>query len=147
MAEFENSILRRVKTFNRYGTAKDVVEDIRQNIQTILNSRLSIPGSCILRLADDDNAVLLNSSILNFGIADFQSLNLGAEEVEERLCNSIRIAIERFETRLTQVNVQMKPTQSRVVNIEVRAVLDIEPFGQVAFDSGISFPSQKVVVT
>ena len=142
------SVLSRVKTGARFYSANDLIEDIRSNIEVILNSRLMIPAEYLLRPSDLASAKLLDDSLVNFGIADIQSLNLGDDSMETRFCESVRIGVERFEPRLTCVTVEMAPSvRERVVNISVKGSLNIEPFEDIRFQSGINPEIQKFVVS
>lgn len=149
MAErFLASILSRVKTGEKFYSANEMIEDIRTNVETILNSRLMIPADYLLRSTSNRFDQTLDNSLVNFGIADIQSLNLGDELMEQRFCESVRLAVERFETRLTQVSIEMVPSiGDRVINIVVRGGLAVAPYEDIQFQSGVEPELQKFVVS
>lgn len=142
-----STILYRVHAGSRFCSANDLIEDIRRNIESILNSRLMIPSDYILR-PSEAGADYLNDSLVNFGIADLQSLNLGDETMEARFCSSVKRAIERFELRLNRVIVEMAPSvRERLVNIEVKGALVVQPFDDIRFESGIDTDTSRFVVS
>ena len=149
MAEqFLASLLSRVKTGKRFYSANAMIEDIRTNVETILNSRLMIPANYLLRSTSNRFDETLDNSLVNFGIADIQSLNLGDELMEQRFCESVRLAVERFETRLTQVSIEMVPSiGDRIINIVVRGGLAVAPYEDIQFQSGVEPELQKFVVS
>lgn len=145
---FLASILYRVTVGSRFYTAKELIEDIRRNIELILNSRLMIPSEYLLRPTSPAASRYLNNSLVNFGIADIQSLNLGDDLMEARFCESVRIGIERFEPRVANVAIEMTPSlRDRVINISVKGSLVVAPFEDIRFQSGIEPEMQKFVVS
>ncbi|MEL7498851.1 MAG: type VI secretion system baseplate subunit TssE [Planctomycetota bacterium] len=147
MSEFLAPILHRIRRHERFCSANDVIENVRHNVEAILNTRMSIPGDYILRPTDESSLELLNDSLLNFGVADFQSLNMGDPEMEKRFCESVKRAIQRFEPRLAGVTVEMVASNSkRLMNIQVRGKLVVQPFENIDFASGLDLATKKFVV-
>lgn len=136
--KYLGTILHRVGTGELRCSANEVEDDVRRNVTSILNARMIIPKEYILRPLSSRNAELFDNSLVNFGIADLQSLNLGDETMESRFCNSVRLAIERFEPRLNNVSVEMAPPgKDRLLNIDVKATLVVPPFDEIHFESGV----------
>ena len=149
MAEnnYFSPILHRVKSRKRLCTSQDVLDNLRANIEKILNTRLPDLKKYVLRPDLNCDPDYLNNSLLNFGIADIQSLNLGDDSKERRFCESVRLAISRFEPRMSNVKVEMNnKLNSRMINLEVRGNLRIYPFEDISFQSGIEMDSQEFVV-
>lgn len=145
--EFLAPLLHRFQYLERFQGAEDVIESVRRNIERLLNTRLSMPTDYTLRPAEASSAGLLNDSLINFGVVDFQSLNMGDPEMEKRFCNSVQLSIERFEPRLAQVQVTMSATRKkRVINTEVQAHLVVEPFEEIRFESGLELSTQSFIV-
>ena len=141
-------LLHRSQNLQRFCSADEVIESVRNNIECLLNSRLSVPADYILRPTDKKSSKLLNDSLVNFGVVDFQSLNMGDPEMESRFCNSVKIAIERYEPRLARVQVEMAPSaKNRLLTTQVNAELVVEPFDEIRFESGLDKNSQTFVVT
>ena len=147
MSDYLAPLLHRMKTGSRHCSANEVIEDVRRNVEKLLNSRLSIPGEYILRPTEERAQELLDDSLVNFGVTDFQSLNMGDPEMEKRFCDSVKAAILRYEPRLTAVAVEMVNSSSmRVINVQVKGRLIVQPFEDVDFESGLDLNSQKFVV-
>jgi type VI secretion system protein ImpF len=141
-------LLYRFENLRRFQGADDVIEDVRRNIECLLNTRLSIPPDYLLRPTDKEAAETLNQSLVNFGVVDFQSLNMGDPLMEKRFCKSVQLSIERFEPRLAKVQVEMSPSkQKRLINTEVKGQLVVEPFEEIRFESGLDMTSQSFVVS
>lgn len=148
MSEYLAPILARVKNLQRFCSADQVIENVRQNVEAILNTRLSIPGQYVLRSTDPQALKQLNDSLVNFGVVDFQSMNMGDSSMEKRFLESVRIAIERFEPRLAKVKVQMDMSPSnRLISVQVHGHLVVQPFENIQFESGLDADSQKFVVS
>ncbi|MFK7767226.1 MAG: type VI secretion system baseplate subunit TssE [Mariniblastus sp.] len=148
MAGYLAPILFRIKNRVRFCNANDVIENVRQNVETILNSRLMIPADYILRPTDKESLTLLDDSLINFGVVDFQSMNMGDTSMEKRFCNSVRIALERYEPRLAKVKIEMiASAKDRLVSIQVNGQLAVQPFEDIRFESGLDTESQKFIVS
>ena len=140
-------ILTRIRTQTFECSADEIVESVRANVELILNTRLSLPQNYRLRATDAEEMERLNNSLVNFGVAEFQSLNLGDASMENRFCKSVRIAVERYEPRLQKVRIAMSTsTRQRLVNVEVRAELAVKPFDTIRFETGVSPDLQQFVV-
>jgi type VI secretion system lysozyme-like protein len=141
-------LMYRFRNLSRFCSADDVVESVRQNIECLLNARLSIPPDYTLRPTDKESIELLNNSLVNFGVVDFQSLNMGDPLMEKRFCKSVQLSIERFEPRLDKVKVSMSAaTNERLINTEVTGELVVQPFEAIRFESGLDTGSQAFVVS
>lgn len=147
MSEYLATLLHRMQFRSRTCTANEVIESVRRNVEAILNSRICIPGDYQLRPTDERSHEILDRSLVNFGVADFQSLNMGDPEMEKRFCDSVKTAIVRYEPRLTSVLVEMASASGlRVINVQVKGRLIVQPFEEVDFESGLDMNSQKFVV-
>lgn len=148
MSEYLAPILHRIRFHSRSCNANQVIDNVRENVEAILNSRMSIPGDYELRPTDESSLTLLNDSLVNFGVADFQSLNMGDPEMEKRFCFSVKKAIQRYEPRLTGVSVEMVPSNGqRLISVQVKGRLIVQPFEQIDFESGLDIATQKFVVS
>jgi len=140
-------LLYRFENLSRFHGSDEVIESVRQNVECLLNTRLSIPPDYLLRPTDDEATDMLNRSLVNFGVVDFESLNMGDDDQEKRFCKSVKLAIERFEPRLTKVQVEMASSRKhRLINTEVKGQLLIEPFEDIRLESGLDLSSQSFVV-
>lgn len=141
-------LMFRFENLSRFCSGNEIVESVRQNIECLLNSRLSIPPDYVLRATDQDAIDCLNNSLVNFGVVDFQSLNMGDPLMEKRFCKSVQLSIERYEPRLENVVVAMSPSvSSRLINTEVSGQLVVQPFEAIRFDSSLDPVNQSFVVS
>lgn len=140
-------LLHRMQYRKRFCSADQVVESVRANIECLLNSRLSVPDNYVLREVDEESLDLLNRSLVNFGVVDFQSLNMGDPLMEKRFCDSVKRSIERFEPRLDNVEVEMvTEKKERLINAQVRGELVVEPFEDIRFESALSADARSFTV-
>lgn len=145
---FVAPLLYRFQNQSRFCSGNEIVESVRLNIEGLLNSRLSIPPNYLLRATDQDAIDCLNDSLVNFGVVDFQSLNMGDPLMEKRFCKSIQLSIERYEPRLDNIEVGMSTSiNNRLINTEVTGRLVVEPFETIRFDSGLDPVNQAFVVS
>ena len=141
-------LLYRFQYQSRFCSGNEIVESVRLNIESLLNSRLSIPPSYLLRATDQDAIDCLNNSLVNFGVVDFQSLNMGDPLMEKRFCKSIQLSIERYEPRLDNVVVAMSASvKNRLINTEVTGQLVVQPFEAIRFDSSLDPVNQAFMVS
>ena len=141
-------LLYRFQYQSRFCSGNEIVESVRLNIESLLNSRLSIPPSYLLRATDQDAIDCLNNSLVNFGVVDFQSLNMGDPLMEKRFCKSIQLSIERYEPRLDNVVVAMSASvNNRLINTEVTGQLVVQPFEAIRFDSSLDPVNQAFMVS
>ena len=141
-------LMYRFEKLSRFCSGNDIVESVRQNIEALLNSRLSIPPDYLLRTTDQEAIDCLNASLVNFGVVDFQSLNMGDPLMEKRFCKSVQLSIERFEPRLENVEVAMSSSiSSRLINTQVSGQLVVQPFEAIRFDSSLDPINQAFVVS
>lgn len=104
---------------------------IARDLEALLNTRIAVPEE---ELAGQPYC---SNSIVNFGLADFAQLCLTSSEDRKQICDRLKAAIERHETRLCNVRAHLvKETGainrlSFVVSGQLRAVAAGE---QVRFD-------------
>jgi type VI secretion system protein ImpF len=105
---------------------RQAMETVRRDLEWLLNTRRTRP--------DPPEGSELCVSAINFGLGEFP-------ERAEDVADQVRLAIERYEPRLRDVQVQVLPggsAQERVLHLLIQGELRIEPFvDQVAFDTRI----------
>ena len=145
MANFLAPLLHRIRSHSRFCSANEVIESVRANVESLLNTRVSIPGDYELRPTDERSLERLNDSLLNFGVADFQSLNMG--DPEKRFCESVKLAIGRYEPRLANISVAMVPSrEARLISVQVQGRLVVQPFDEIQLESGLDILTQRFSV-
>ena len=131
-------ILVRLQTRSIRCSPPRLSKDIKENLTRILNSRLPLPSGYVLRSFSPDLQEVIDRSTVNFGIADINSLNLGDETMDKRFCDSIKLAIDRFEPRIRGVQVEFVSTKDRFVTIKITGQLTVPPYKEIKVESGVA---------
>jgi type VI secretion system protein ImpF len=84
-------------------------EAVARDLEDLFNTRVALPAAAL------DAFPECAKSVFNYGVADFAGLCLGSSEDQATVCASLRLAVERFEPRLHNVQVQAV-AQSGAVN-------------------------------
>jgi len=116
---------------------------VQRDLENLLNTRwrpMSPPG----------DLTELKTSIVNYGIPDFNAAFMGTLEDRERLRSTIEQVIRRFETRFKSVKVQVltnaDPTDRRL-RLRIDALLYAEPAPEpVVFDTQVETLSGNISV-
>ena len=94
MAEkFLAPLLYRFENLGRFqGALTKSSKAFGRNVERLLNTRLSIPTAYVHPQADGswNRVERLNCSLVNYGVVDFQSLNMGDPLMEKRFCKSVQ---------------------------------------------------------
>ena len=126
----------------RFCTSREIVDDIRRNIEVILNSRVPILSSYFLSAAHP----LLDRSVVNFGIIDFNSITVDDQDQENRFCKSVVHAIQGSEPRVSEVHVTLlKSMEERFVALDIAATLNVHPYESLPIKFGFDSEVQKFV--
>ncbi len=116
----------------RHQIVREVKQAVRRDLENLLNTRW-------LGMEVPEHYEELPASLMNYGIPDFTGNNLRAAEDPDVVFDAIRLAIERFEPRLRNVNVKPLPAKhdgDRTLRFRIEATLWVEPITDpVAFDS------------
>lgn len=91
------------------GESLPLKDAIARDLEDLLNTRCALPE----HLQRDYPECA--ASVLNYGLADFAALCIGSSEDRVRICASLRMAIERHEPRLRNIQVRLE-TRPGVVN-------------------------------
>jgi len=96
---------------------------IRRDLENLLNTRLYREFSL-------DSYPELKKSVVNYGLPDFSTVQLGSLEEHQRLRTIIEDTIRRFESRLDAVDIEIvdkTDTEDRTLYMKISAVLMVEP--------------------
>lgn len=80
---------------------------------------------------------LSEQSVANFGVADFASRSLSSGIDRDEICRSISSSIQRFDTRLSEVVVRIRPSkiEHHKLAFDIKAVLKVaDVVDSVSFD-------------
>ena len=130
-------ILVRMQSKSNRCSPRRLIEDIKENLSRLLNSRLPMPTDYVLRSLSSELLEYVDDSMVNYGIADIFSMNLGDETMDSRFCKSVRLAVNRFEPRVKNVQVELVSTKERFVTIRLIGQLRIPPYSEIELESGV----------
>ncbi len=105
---------------------------IARDLEGLLNTRTAMPDDLV------KSCPHVAASVLNFGLIDFAGMSVGSAEDSARICQAVRIAIERHEPRLCMVSAAIRPHPGVVNRIDfvITAKLTMEPQGDpLRFDA------------
>ncbi len=105
-------------------------EAIVRDLQRLLNTRARCVGW-------PDELKELDTTLLNYGLGDFADRDFATEGDREDLCDAIRKAIDLFEPRLRDVQVEVLPSEDpadRYVRMQITAALARHDDELFAFD-------------
>jgi type VI secretion system protein ImpF len=125
-----------------YDTRK-MAEAVRRDLEDLLNTR-----SC--ELPGGDRLPEVSTSIVQFGLPDLVSAEAMTDDQRRAIGRTIEVVIERYETRLKDVRVQLlDPTEDvgrAVIRFKIDAELNVSPAEPVAFDTVLEVGSGHLVV-
>lgn len=97
----------------RFLTKEQLKESVARDLEVLLNTRTALPQQVLQAYPE------CARSILNFGLADFAGLSHNSGEDRQRICASVRQAVERHEPRLSNVRVSLSERSGAVNRIDI----------------------------
>ena len=97
----------------RFLSQEQLKQSVARDLEVLLNTRTALPQHLLQAYPE------CAASILNFGLADFAGLSHGSSEDRQRICSSIRQAVERNEPRLCNVQVTLAERNGSVNRIDI----------------------------
>lgn len=97
----------------RFLSQEQLKESVARDLEALLNTRSALPQQLLQSYPE------CARSILNFGLADFAGLSHSSSEDRQRICGSIRQAVERHEPRLCNVQVTLAERSGTVNRIDI----------------------------
>lgn len=117
--------------------------EIRRDLEWLLNTRLTDPNAH----RDQEH---LKQSLINYGMIDLNSLGLGDPSEQNRLQTCLKEAVELFEPRLQNVQVEMVARNSsevlRLVQFRIYADLKTNPAEPILFDTTLDMGTRAFAV-
>jgi type VI secretion system protein ImpF len=117
---------------NRAQVLRDMKASVQRDLENLLNTRWRASSP-------PEDLPLLQTSLANYGIPDFNAAFTGSVEDRERLRHTIEQVIRRFETRFKSVRVALltnSDPSDRRLRLRIDAVLFAEPAPEpVVFDT------------
>ncbi|SFG92965.1 type VI secretion system protein ImpF [Duganella sp. CF458] len=97
----------------RFLSQEQLKESVARDLEALLNTRTALSQQLLQSYPE------CACSLLNFGLADFASLSHSSSEDRLRICSSIRLAVERYEPRLCNVQVTLAERTGAVNRIDI----------------------------
>lgn len=97
----------------RFLAQEQLKESVARDLEALLNTRSALPQQLLQAYP------ACACSVLNFGLADFAGLSHSSNEDRQRICSSIRQAVERYEPRLSKVQVTLAERTGAVNRIDI----------------------------
>lgn len=94
-------------------------EDIRQNLEGLLNSRLRYINNLI-------EFPELRDSLVAYGLNDFMHSSFGSKSMQEKLCKEIENIVSYFEPRIANAVVHLQNSEddiSRILKIRIEGTV------------------------
>ena len=127
----------------RTRSAQEIREGVRRDLEMLLNTVQTRP-----RLFESQSE--LADSVLTYGLPDLTMRSLDDPGEQKVLCELITKVVTRFEPRLRNVRVAIRPMAGalqRTVHLQIDAVLHVDPLVErVAFDTLIDATGGTCVV-
>jgi len=98
-------------------------ESVRQDLENLLNSRRRCDGW-------PDSLKELDSSLANYGLADFTTMNMISKEGRQTFQRRLENLIQQFEPRFEWVQIELPDdheTVDRTVHFRIHGMLHVEP--------------------
>lgn len=143
MQKINSSLFYRLQENSpRFTDINDLTQDIRNNLEMILNTRsydLDLP----------EYLTELRYSLLNYGIADFSKNYSNNKHAQMQLCRGIKEILEIFEPRLRAINVILLDQEvevDKLLKIRIEGIINIMPSPMPAvFESCLDISKQYFV--
>ncbi|WP_028104385.1 type VI secretion system baseplate subunit TssE [Pseudoduganella violaceinigra] len=97
----------------RFLSQEQLKDGVARDLELLLNTRTAIPALHLQAYPE------CARSILNFGLADFAGLSHSSGDDRLRICSSVRLAVERHEPRLCNVQVTLAERGGAVNRIDI----------------------------
>jgi type VI secretion system protein ImpF len=100
-------------------TLEQLKDAVARDLEDLLNTRSALPEELLAAWPE------CAASIVSYGLLDIAGLCLSSSDDRRRICDSLRLAIERHEPRLRQVRarVELAPGTVNRINFVITGVL------------------------
>lgn len=128
---------------SRGQTLADMRRSVRRDLEALLNTR----QRCISWPSDLQG---LEHSLVNYGVRDFATLNLGTESERQAFCRDIEDVIRRNEPRFVSVSVSLlenSDTVDRTMRFRIEALMYADPAPEaIVFDSFVDPAAREIKI-
>jgi type VI secretion system protein ImpF len=118
-------------------TLEQLKDSIARDLEALLNTRLALPAEAFAAWPE------ARRSILNYGLADFAGMCLTSATDREKVCASLKAAIETHEPRLAGVSAALELEDGSVnrLHFVIHARLRLHPAGESVNFNAVLQPS------
>jgi type VI secretion system protein ImpF len=131
LLDFEPEVSRETPR-NRNQVLRDLKQAVRRDVENLLNTRFSF-------LSWPAGLKELKQSLLNYGLPDFTSANLGSTKERESFCGTLRTILRQGEPRFKSITVTLLTNTEpldRTLRFRIDALLRVDPAPEpIIFDS------------
>lgn len=118
-------------------------DSVARDLEALLNTRAGLPEGLLACYPESA------ASVLNYGLLDFAGMCLSSSVDRERICASLKEAIERHEPRLHAVSARLRAQAGSInrVDFVIAALLKAHPAGEpVRFDAVLQPSTQRYLI-
>lgn len=115
----------------------EAMRSVTRDLQALLNTRSAIPPAALAPYKE------VSGSIVNYGLVDFAGMCMNSDTDQHKICQAVRLAIERHEPRLHEVAVTLRPRKGTInrVDFVITARLKSGPSGEPMSFNAVFRPS------
>lgn len=128
---------------SRSQSLREMIQNVRRDLEWLLNTR----WRCLGWSPDLEE---LDRSLVNYGIPDIMTADLGSETRRESFRRAVESAIRRFEPRLESPSIRFSDADQpvdRTLRFRIEGMLRVEPAPEpVVFDSKLELATGNVEV-
>ena len=124
-------------------TLDQLKEGVARDLEALLNTRFALPPGMLAPCPEAAR------SLASYGLADFAGMCLGSDGDQQKICEAVKLAIERHEPRLRDVSARLllHPSPINRIDFAISARLKAQESGEIVhFDAMLEPSSQQYVI-
>jgi type VI secretion system protein ImpF len=90
----------------------DAMRSVTRDLQALLNTRSALSPTSLAPYP------AVSGSIVNYGLIDFAGMSMNSDTDQQEICRAVRLAIERHEPRLHQVEVTLRGRKGAINRVD-----------------------------
>jgi type VI secretion system protein ImpF len=95
-------------------------DSITRDLVALLNTRSAMQAQVLAPYP------AVEGSVMNYGLIDFAGMCMTSDTDQEQICRAVRVAIERHEPRLQNVNVTLRPKKDSINRVEFAITAELK---------------------
>ena len=115
-------------------------DSIARDLEALLNTRTALSEEMLTAYPE------VAASVANYGLIDFAGMCISSDSDQQRLCASVKLAVERHEPRLHMVSATLRVRGSGINRVDFVISAQCKAFGAVErlrFDAVLEQSSQQ----